>query len=121
MTDKLDRLIEEALQGEDRAILDATREQGWFALGLGQFRGPLGWVTWVIMATQITLFLFGAWCAVQFFGAAEPLAAVKYGISGAVLILAALQMKLSLMPQIQADRVLRELKRVELMVAQGRK
>ena len=113
---KLDEMIKEALRDEDRVILEATEEQGWFALGLGQFRGKLGWVTWVIMLSQITLFFAGAWCAVQFFNTDQLLPALKWGLSGAVLLLTALQLKLSLMPQMQADRILRELKRVELML-----
>ena len=115
---KLDNLVEELLRDEDRAILEATEEQGWFQLGLDQFRGKLGWVTWVIMLTQGALFLIGVWCAAQFFSAAETLPALKWGLSASVLILVATQLKMSLMPQMQADRVLRELKRVELMLAE---
>ena len=114
---KLDELIEEALSAEDRDILEATAEQGWFALGLSQFRGRLGWVTWVVMIVQATMFLIGLWCAVQFFSANELLPAFKWGLSGAVLMLMATALKMSLMPQMQADRVLRELKRLELIVA----
>ena len=114
---KLDDLIKEALEGEDQAIFAKTERLGWFALGLGHFRGKLGWVTWVIMLVQAVLFFAGVYCAVMLFGASEVLAAVKWGISGAVLMLAGLMLKLSIMPQIQADRVIRELKRVELMLA----
>ncbi len=110
-------MIEEALRDQDRAILEATEEQGWFALGLGQFRGKLGWVTWVIMLVQTVLFIAGVWCAVRFFGATDMIPALQWGISGAVLLIMAIQLKLSLMPQMQADRILRELKRVELMLA----
>ena len=113
---KLDKLIEEALRDEDRARLEATKEQGWFELALGQFRGKLGWVTWVIMLVQTALFIAGVWCAVQFFAAINVLSALKWGLSGAVLLLMGIQLKLSLMPQIQADRILRELKRVELIL-----
>jgi len=116
---KLDQMIEEALRDQDRSILEATEEQGWFALGLGQLSGKLGWVTWVIMLVQVALFIAGAWCAVQFFNAEQMLPALKWGLSGAVLIVVATQLKLSLMPQIQADRILRELKRVELMLARN--
>ncbi len=114
---KLDEMIKEALRNEDRVILEATEEQGWFALGLGQFRGKLGWVTWVIMLVQVSLFITGVWCGIQFFNTEQVLLALKWGLSGSVLLLMALQLKLSLMPQMQADRILRELKRVELMLA----
>jgi uncharacterized protein DUF6768 len=121
MMDKLDQLIEEALRDEDRAILDATEELGWFQLGMKQFGGKLGWVAWVIMIVQATLFIAGVWFAVRFFGSGDTLSALKWGLSGSVLILVALQLKLSLMPQIQADRVLREVKRLELLVLEHRR
>ncbi len=117
--DKLDSLIKEALEGEDTEILAQTEPLGWFALGLSQFRGKLGWITWVIMIVQTTLFLAGVWCAVNFFAAADMLLALKWGISASFLLLAGLSMKLSIMPQMQADRVIRELKRVELMLAKS--
>jgi Family of unknown function (DUF6768) len=120
MMDKLDQLIEEALRDEDRAIMEATEELGWFHLGMKQFGGKLGWVAWVIMVVQATLFIAGVWCAVQFFGSADMLSALKWGLSGAVLIIVATQLKLSLMPQIQADRVLREVKRLELLILEHR-
>jgi len=113
---KLDQMIEEALRDQDRAILDATEQQGWFALGLGQFRGKLGWVTWVIMLVQLALFIAGVIYAVYFFAAKDSLAALKSGLPAAVLLLMAVQLKLSLMPQMQAERILRELKRVELLL-----
>lgn len=113
----LDAQIKAALSGQDQIILEATRELGWFQLGLKQFTGKLGWVVWVIVMVQIALFAIGIWCAVQFFAATEAVLVVKWGISGAVMILAALQLKLSLMPQMQADRIIREVKRLQLMVA----
>ncbi|WP_298497579.1 DUF6768 family protein [uncultured Maritimibacter sp.] len=115
--DKLDRMIEEALSAEDRDILDATAEKGWFQQSFDLFRGKNGWVAWVLMVTQTALFIAGAWCAVRFYGATEVLPALRWGISGAVLLILATSLKLSLMPQIQADRVLREMRRLELMLA----
>lgn len=116
-TDEMDKLIAAALSAQDRDILQNTEELGYFQLGLKQFGGKLGWVTWVIMLIQTALFLAGVWCAVQFFGASDLLLAVKYGISGAVLLLMSLIMKMSLWPQMQADRVIREVKRLQLLLA----
>lgn len=117
---KLDELVEELLRDEDRAIIAATSEQGWFQLGLSQFKGKLGWVTWVIMLVQTVLFVISVWCAVRFFQATDVLPALRWGLSAAVLMITATQLKMSLMPQMQADRVLRELRRVELMIAERR-
>ncbi|WP_172298127.1 DUF6768 family protein [Pseudoruegeria sp. HB172150] len=118
MTERLDKLIEEALRAEDSAIWEATQEKGYFALGMSLFRGRLGWMTWVIMVVQTVMFLAGAWCAVRFFGTTDVLMALRWGLSATVLFILATQLKLSLMPQLQAERILRELKRVELMLAQ---
>lgn len=113
---KLDDLIQKALEDQDQAVLAATREPGWMELGLSQFRGRLGWVTWVIMITQTALFLGGVYCAVEFFAATAVLSAVKWGITAAVLLIMAVSLKTSLMPQMQADRVIREVKRLELLL-----
>lgn len=115
---KLDDLIRDALEGEDKAIWAETEELGWFALSLSQFSGKLGWVTWVLMTVQTVMFIAGVWCAVKFFQATDLLLAVKWGISGAVLWILGTNIKLSLMPKMQADRVIRELRRVELLLAQ---
>ncbi|MFB3077374.1 MAG: DUF6768 family protein [Lysobacterales bacterium] len=114
---KLDEMIKEALEGEDRRIIDETEELGFFALGLSQFRGKLGWVTWTITIVQTVMFLAGIWCIAQFFQATDVLLALKWGLSGAVLWIIGTSLKMSLIPQMQADRVIRELKRIELMLA----
>lgn len=114
---KLDQLIEEALSDQDKDIMRETQELGWFALGASQFTGKLGWVSWVLMIVQTILFLFAVWAGWHFFAATEMLAALKWGLSSATLMIVATILKTSLMPQIQADRILRELKRVELMIA----
>ncbi len=112
----IDDLIKEALTEQDSEIIKSTEELGFFPLTMGIFRGRLGWVSWVIMLMQGALFVAGVWAAWRFFGAGEVLPTLKWGISAAVLLLMAGMLKFSLMPQIQADRVLRELKRVELLI-----
>jgi len=114
---KLDKMIEAALNAVDRKVFEETSELGFFALGLSQFGGKLRWVTWVLMIVQSVMFIAALWCGIRFFGAVEVLPAIKWGLSSAVLILMATQIKLSLTPQMQADRVIREVKRLELLLA----
>jgi len=54
---KLEKLVHDAVDESDREILNQTEELGYFSLSLSQFRGKLGWVTWVIMIVQTLLFL----------------------------------------------------------------
>ena len=118
-TSRLDALIEAALTEEDRRIFEQTAELGWFQLGLSQFRGKLGWVTWVLMVVQTAMFLAALWCGWRFFAAVEVLPALKWGLSAATLAIVATQLKMALMPQMQADRVIREIRRLELLLARG--
>ncbi|HHS93903.1 MAG TPA: hypothetical protein ENK63_00970 [Rhodobacterales bacterium] len=115
--DKLDEMIAEALKNEDQEILTETEELGYFAQALGIFRGPQGWISWVVMLVQIGLFGVGAWAAWQFFHTTDTLTALKWGLPAAILLLAAMMLKLSLMPVMQADRVIRQIKRLELLLA----
>jgi len=117
---KLDDLIHEALSELEKEVLKGTEELGWFALGTNLFRGKLGWVSWIVMTTQTILFFIGVYTSWQFFKATEMLGALQWGLSSVVLLLVAMMLKMSLMPQIQADRVLREIKRVELLILHKR-
>ncbi|KAB7614506.1 hypothetical protein F9L33_07650 [Amylibacter sp. SFDW26] len=113
---KLDEMIEAALTDQDHEILKETEELGYLALGLSQFGGKLGWVTWVLMLLQGTMFVAAVWCAIKFYAADTALLAIQWGIPSAALAIMALQIKLSLAPQMQADRVIREVKRLQLMI-----
>lgn len=116
---ELDRMIEAALTEEDRVLLArAGREPGYLGQVGGLFGGPLGWVNAVVMAAQTLLFVAGAWAAWRFFVSADILDALKWGLPAAVLLLMATILKVStLWPSLQANRVLREIKRVELQIA----
>ncbi len=118
---QLDDMIEEALRAEDADMLEALKEKGYFANALGMFRGPQGWVVWVVMIVQATMFLVGVWCAIRFFGTTDLLPAIRWGISAAVLMIMATNLKMSLAPQMQAERILREVRRLELMVVSDRR
>ena len=111
--DNLDRMIAKALAEDD----DAPPEAGYFALAFSIFGGRQGWVTWVVMIVQIALFAAAVWAGWNFYAATETLAALKWGLSAATLALVATQMKLSLMPVMQANRVLLAIRRLELRLA----
>jgi hypothetical protein len=115
--DKLDRMIEEALADEDRALLAETGEQGYLALVLGQFRGRNGWVTWFSTLILVIYGLLAVWAGWHLFTATEVLAALQWGLGAAVAIIVVGMLKLNLLMTAQTDRVMRELKRVELMLA----
>ncbi len=118
----IDRMIEEALDGEEQALFRETaREPGFFEQAFGLLGGPNGWVNVVMMVVQAALFVGGLWAWWRFFEAETPLSALHWGLPAAVLVLMSLIIKLGMMPELQANRLMRELKRLQLQAAVGRK
>lgn len=116
----LDMMIDEALDAEERDLLRRIGEEpGYIKQALGIFSGRTGWVSALLMIVQAVLFVAGAWAAWRFFAAGDPLTAVRWGLPAAVLLLMSLIIKMGLWPTIQANRVLRELKLIELQIARG--
>ena len=116
----LDNMIDEALDAEERDLLRSIGEEpGFFAQTLGLFAGPAGWVSWLLMAVQGLLFVAGVVAAFYFFAADDALGAVRWGLPAVGLLLMSLIIKMGMWPTIQANRVIRELKRLELQVARA--
>ena len=113
-----DDMIDAALAAEERALLASLgTEPGFIGEAVGLFGGPGSWVNWLLMVVQAAGFLAALWAGWQFFGATDVLSALRWGLPAATLLLMALVIKLSLTPVMQANRVIREIKRLELRLA----
>ena len=108
----IDRMIDEALEGENQTLFRETAR--------GIFSGGMGWANAVLMVTQGVIFIAGVWAGWRFFQATDTLSALHWGLPAAVLVLMATILKTALMPVLQANRVMRELKRLELQIAVSR-
>ena len=115
----LDKLIEDTLRDADRGGPGGGGEPGYVKQALALFTGRLAWVHWTIMIGQALFFIAGVWCAVNFFNAQDTLEAVRWGLPGAVLLIYAAIFKSSLGPQMETNRLLMEIKRLELRLAQA--
>lgn len=115
----LDKMIQATLNEEDRAFFARLeREPGYLSQVGGLLSGSLGWLNLLLMVVQAFLFFAGAWCAWEFFQATDTLLALRWGLTAAVLLLTATVLKIStLWSSLQANRVLREIKRLELQIA----
>lgn len=114
----LDRLIDEALDDEEREVLRRIGEEpGFFDLALSLFSGRTGWVNLVLMVVQGVAFLGGVWAAWHFFDAVDPVAQLRWGLPSAVLLILAIILKMALLPRMETTLILRELKRIELQIA----
>lgn len=117
----VDRLIEQALDDEDRALREVLgKEPGFFNLAFGLFSGPRAWVHWIIMAAQTAMFFAGAWMAWMAFGSEALADIVRWGLSASTLLLAAVILKLSLVPVMMENRLTTEIRRLELRIERMR-
>jgi acyl-CoA synthetase (AMP-forming)/AMP-acid ligase II len=118
----IDRMIDEALDAEERELLQRIGEEpGYVQQALGIFAGRTGWVSIVLMIVQGIAFVVGAWAAWRFFAAADVLTALRWGLPASVLLTMSLTIKMALWPVMHSNRVLRELKRIELQVVRARR
>ncbi|TYT26662.1 hypothetical protein FZO89_10540 [Luteimonas viscosa] len=115
--DKTDDLIERALSAEDRALLASHGEPGYLSQALGLFRGPQGWVGMLAYVTALASFAGFAFAFWQLWTSDDVLAALKWGVVAVLLLQYAAMMKAFMGTRVEANRTLRELKRVELQVA----
>lgn len=115
--DDLDRKIEEALNDEDRALLGRFEEQGVFTQVFGIYNGKMGGLA--LLATLITfvLFLAAVYCGWRFFEAGVAVDAARWGAGAVMLLVMVGFLKIWFWMRMESNRVLREIKRVELQVA----
>jgi len=114
----LDKMIDEALRDEEREVLRQIGEEpGFFRQVFGVFRGPTGWVNVLMMVAQAILFVAGAYAAWRFFGSSDPVTQLRWGLPATVLLILSAMIKMALLPRMETNIVLRELKRLELQVA----
>jgi len=118
----VDMLIDEALDAEERELLRSIgEEQGFFTQIFGLFRGRLGWMSMAMIGAQAVTFIGGVWAAWRFFEAGDALTALRWGLPAAVLLLTSTLIKMTLYPTIHVNRLMRELKRIELQIARQHK
>lgn len=115
--DDLDRKIEEALNAEDRALLERFGEQGVWGQVFGVFDGKMRWLA--ILATVITfaLFLAAVYCGWKFFSVGEAVDAARWGAGAVMLMVMIGFLKLWFWLRMESNRILREVKRLELQLA----
>lgn len=109
----LDDRIGEALSAADLDLLKSMEEPAFIRQALGLYRGRNAWISVTVTLAQVAAFLGGVWAGAQFLNASDALAAVKWGLSAAVLLLFSVQFKMFLLSQIQTDRLLQALRLME--------
>ena len=114
---KIDDLIGRALSEEDKALLARHVEPGYVAQAFGIFRGPMAWVMWLVNVAAGIAFVAGIYAVWRTFGTTDVLVAVKWGVASLFLFQVTVLCKTFMGTHLEANRMLREIKRLELQVA----
>lgn len=114
---RTDELIAQALAAEDRELLARHAEPGYFQQAFGLFRGALGWVVWLAYLTGILAFVGFGFALWQTWQAVDPTTAIRWGVLAAVLFQYTAMVKIFMGSHMEANRSLREIKRIELQLA----
>jgi len=119
-SDDIDRMISEALDAEDRELFgELGEEPGYFAQAMGLFRGKMAWVMWFAYIVNILGGALAIWAGWNMFQTSDPAAVMRWGVLTLVALNIGIFMKGFMGDQMQNNRVLRELKRLELQLARG--
>jgi hypothetical protein len=113
----VDEILEGAMSAEERDLLARLPEPGLLGSAKALFGGRLGWVNIVLMVVQGIAFVAGAWAAWRFFQAVDPYSQLRWGLPAMTLLLMSALLKSLMWPALHADRVIREVKRLELRLA----
>lgn len=109
--------IAAAVVEEERALLRAIGEERPFiSQSLALFGGTNGWVNVIIMIAQTVAFIASVWAGWHFFKAGDTLEALHWGLPSATLLLISLILKLSLWPMMQFNRLMAQIKRLEVVM-----
>lgn len=116
--DKLDKMISETLNDEDREILDRIGwEQSSTEMASDLFRGKVGLLNLLLIAGMIVFYAIGLYAAWKAFALTEVVEVVRWGLIAVFFLLVSVIAKVGLLPSFQANRTLRALKRLEMQVA----
>ena len=114
----LDEAIRDALSKEDVEFLATLeKEPGSFRQMADIFHGPLNWIYVAFLVAAILVALFGIYSGWQFAQSTELRSLFYWGAVTGFCVVVLSVVRIVFFMQINTNRVLREIKRLELQVA----
>lgn len=119
MRNDIDKAITEALDAEERDMMARYKEDpGLLAYATNNlFKGPMSGIMWMFAISQTVMFLLAVWIAWGFFHEDDPVLALRAGLTALFLFVIGALLKIAMEVYSEANRVIREVKRLELQVA----
>jgi len=110
----LDQKIQAALRAEPAG--DPPDEPNLAEEVIVAFRGRQRWLSALLIVVNLAAFAGGVWAVVRFLNAGDVTLQLRWGGLAAVLLMIMAFLKLWFWLEIHTNRVLREVKRVELLL-----
>lgn len=116
----IDSEIRKTLSAEDeRFLAEATGEEALFDQVMASFRGKRSWLVGIVMFWTFAFFVLGVWMGWIFFHAETTQMLARSGAALFFCMLAVAMLKSWYFAELNNAAVLRELKRLQLMIARG--
>lgn len=115
--DDLDRKIQEALSTEDRELMEHFGEQGIFGQLGSLFSGKLAWLSMVTFVVGLVAFFIGAYAVWQITITGDIASMLRWGAVAWAGFMSMIMIKIWSWMRMESNRVIREVKRLELQIA----
>lgn len=114
--EEIDQLIKDTLSNEEAAFYDSLEEQNLFEMVFGLFKGKNAWIL-IIMNILILVFLgLFIYSCIQFFTVETTEELIKWGLGSLIFLSSVCMLKIYAWMQMDKNAILREMKRLELLV-----
>ena len=115
--EEIDKLIKETLTKEESKFYEGLEEQGLLGMVKGLFKGKLKWV--IVLMITVNFIIIGAfiYTAIQFFEATTTFELIKWAVAGFMCMMMVSMLKLFSWMQMNKNALMREIKRLELLIS----
>ena len=113
----IDDRIKEALNAEDRELMARLEEQGPIGQFVGLFTGKAAGLTIVVLIASLVFVVIGFYAAWRAYNTTDIHAVLMWGGVAWLFLTAQIMVKMWSWMRMEANRTIREIKRVELQMA----
>jgi hypothetical protein len=115
--EEIDQLIKETLSEEESNFYDNLEEQNIFQMVLGLFKGKNKWIMFLMNFMTLVFFSLFIYCIIQFFNVDETKELIKWATGSLIFLLGVSMLKIFAWMQMDKNALLREMKRLELLIS----
>lgn len=114
--EEIDNLIKETLTQEEAKFYDELEEQNVLEMVFGLFKGKNKWIMILMNLMTLVFFSLFIYCIVHFFSADDTKELIKWASGTIIFLLGVSMLKIFSWLQMDKNALLREIKRLELLV-----